>query len=97
VIVPSVCHEFNPNVIREAFAVGVPVIASNRRGPREVIEDGASGLLFQAGDPEDLRRQMLRIVEEESLLERLRRNLPRVKTIEEDAQEMLHTYAALAS
>jgi len=44
-------YEVFGNVIVEAFALGIPVVASDcRYGPREIIEPGVSGLLFQPGD-----------------------------------------------
>ena len=39
-----------PNVILEAQAAGLPVVASAVDGSREVIEDGVTGLLFPAGN-----------------------------------------------
>ena len=41
-------------VIVEAFAHGLPVIASRLGTMADVIEDGATGLHFTAGDPADL-------------------------------------------
>jgi len=38
----------------EAFACGVPVIASRTGAMAEIVEDGRTGLLFEPGDPEDL-------------------------------------------
>jgi glycosyltransferase involved in cell wall biosynthesis len=43
-----------PNVILEACAAGVPVVATPAGGTPEVIEDGASGYLVPAGDAEAL-------------------------------------------
>ena len=43
-----------PNVILESQAAGLPVVASAVDGCREVIEDGATGLLFPAGDTDAL-------------------------------------------
>jgi glycosyltransferase involved in cell wall biosynthesis len=57
-VLPSVCIEGFPMVIREAYAAGVPVAAS-RLGPLpELVRDGVTGVLFEAGNPEDLRTRV---------------------------------------
>lgn len=38
----------------ESFSCGVPVIASRNGVPGEIVTDGVTGLLFNAGDPVDL-------------------------------------------
>jgi len=40
-----------PNALKEAMAVGVPVVTSRLEGIEELIEDGVSGLLVEPGDP----------------------------------------------
>ena len=84
-VVPSVWIENSPFVIKEAFAAGVPVVASNLGGMAELVEDGRNGLLFEAGDAADLRRVIARLLDEPGLLARLREGLPRVRSIDEDA------------
>jgi GT2 family glycosyltransferase/glycosyltransferase involved in cell wall biosynthesis len=84
-VVPSVWIENSPFVIKEAFAAGVPVVASNLGGMAELVEDGRNGLLFEAGDAADLRRVIARLLDEPLLLARLREGLPRVRSIDEDA------------
>src|SRR4030095_13568583 len=49
-VMPSLWLENSPVVIQEAFAAGVPVIASGQGGMAELIDDGRSGRLFPAGD-----------------------------------------------
>jgi len=39
-----------PNVLKEAMAVGVPVVTTRMDGIEELIEDGVSGLLVEPGD-----------------------------------------------
>jgi glycosyltransferase involved in cell wall biosynthesis len=46
-------------VVLEAFAQGVPVLAAAVGGPRELIDDGVSGLLFCADDPAALAEALL--------------------------------------
>lgn len=51
VICPSGWYEGMPRVAVEAMSVGTPLIASRRGTYMEMIQDGRSGLLFEAGDP----------------------------------------------
>jgi glycosyltransferase involved in cell wall biosynthesis len=53
-IFPSLWYENQPMTILEAFACGLPVIASNIGALPELIQDGTTGLLFQPGDVNDL-------------------------------------------
>jgi len=53
-IMPSECIEGFPMAIVEAFAHGLPVIASRLGGMADLIEDGVTGLHFTAGDRDDL-------------------------------------------
>jgi glycosyltransferase involved in cell wall biosynthesis len=53
-IFPSVCYEGSPMAIAEAFACGLPVIASNLGSMAEAVDHQRTGLLFQAGNAADL-------------------------------------------
>jgi glycosyltransferase involved in cell wall biosynthesis len=86
-VVPSIWIENAPFVIREAFVAGVPVIASDLGGMRDLVKHDTSGLLFRPGDAADLGRALRRLREEPNLLPRLRRGIPPVKTIQQDAAE----------
>lgn len=48
-VFPSATDTFG-NVVLEAQASGLPVIVSDRGGPRELMRDGATGVVFPAGD-----------------------------------------------
>jgi len=52
-----------PRSLLEAMAMALPAMASRVRGCREVVEDGRNGLLFQAGDVEDIARALRRLRE----------------------------------
>ena len=57
-IFPSVWYEGFPMAIVEAFAVGLPVIASNIGSMSSLIQHGRTGLHFRAADAADLARQV---------------------------------------
>jgi glycosyltransferase involved in cell wall biosynthesis len=50
-MVPSLWYEGAPRSILEAFAAGVPVLASRIGALPEVVTEGISGLLVEPGDP----------------------------------------------
>ena len=53
-IFPSEWYEGFPMTIVEAFACGIPVLASRLGAMAEIIEDGHSGRLFEPGNAADL-------------------------------------------
>lgn len=53
-------HEGLPVAVMEAFALGVPVVATAVGGVAEAVTDGVSGLLVPPGDPDALAAAVLR-------------------------------------
>lgn len=53
-VLPSIWYEMFPVTIVEAFASGLPVLASRVGGIDEIVRDGVTGLLFNPDDPADL-------------------------------------------
>ncbi|HUT21866.1 MAG TPA: glycosyltransferase [Candidatus Bipolaricaulota bacterium] len=53
-VVPSLCYENSPTVIYEAFSQGMPVIASKIGGIGELVKEGETGFVFEAGDRDQL-------------------------------------------
>jgi glycosyltransferase involved in cell wall biosynthesis len=58
VVVPSEWYENNPMSIIESMTLGTPVIGSRAGGISELVEDGVSGYLFEAGSSRGLRRTL---------------------------------------
>lgn len=65
VVLPS--HtEGLPNAALEAFAAGVPVVATAVGGTPEVVEDGMNGYLVPRGNPAALARRILDVLSNET-------------------------------
>ena len=54
VVLPSLCYENFPVTAVEAYACGVPIVASELGAMKEVVVHGRTGLLFRPGDADDL-------------------------------------------
>lgn len=72
-VLPSVCYEGFPMVVREAFAFGTPVAASDLGPLPTIVGHGGSGLVFPPGAPESIFRVVRAAWEEPDMLERLGR------------------------
>lgn len=53
-VMPSIVYEGFPMVVAETFSAGTPIVASRIGALAELIEDGVTGLHFEAGNPVDL-------------------------------------------
>jgi len=58
IVFPSLLHETQGMVVLEAAALGVPTIVSDECAATDAIVDGETGLLFRAGDPNDLSAKL---------------------------------------
>jgi glycosyltransferase involved in cell wall biosynthesis len=58
-------HEGLPLAVMEALALGVPVVATRVGGIPELVDDGASGLLVDPGDPDGLAAAILTLTDPE--------------------------------
>ena len=57
-VLPSICYENNPLSIIESLCTGTPVIGSNIGGIPELINPGINGLVFEAGNVNDLIKKI---------------------------------------
>jgi glycosyltransferase involved in cell wall biosynthesis len=96
-VVPSVTYEGYGLVVQEAFAAKTPVIVSNIGALNEFVEHMKNGLLFEAGNSNDLARRMRTIIENPLLLHKLVRNMPQVKSLEQNAFEIEEVYKEVIS
>jgi len=94
-VIPSIWYENSPLTIHEAFMAGVPVITSNIGGMAELVKHNNNGLLFKVGDSEDLYQTIMKVIENPELISQLSANVPSVKSIEENAEELEEIYKNL--
>jgi len=71
VVLPSVGPEALSRVPLEAAAAGRPTVGARAGGIPEEILDGETGIVVERGDPEELAKAMLRLLEDEGLRTRL--------------------------
>jgi glycosyltransferase involved in cell wall biosynthesis len=71
VIAPTVAAEALGRTAVEAMGVGRAVIASRLGGLQFTVADGATGLLCNPGDPDDLARKIETLLDDRELRERL--------------------------
>ena len=69
-VLPSLA-EGQPTVIMEAMALGLPPIATDIPGTRELIRDGETGFLFSPRDTEGLAACIRRFIDQEDLKEKM--------------------------
>lgn len=69
--VPSICQESFGLVAAEAQMRGTAVVATRRGALPEVVVDGETGLLVDAGSPIELAKALSRILRDKELAERL--------------------------
>ncbi len=59
--------------VLEAMASGLPVVASNLPGVRTLVRDGATGFLFSRGSEEELKKALLKLLNDKILREQFGR------------------------
>jgi glycosyltransferase involved in cell wall biosynthesis len=70
-VMPTIAQEALGRTAVEAMAAGIPVVASRLGGLPFTVVDGATGLLFNPGNPEDLARKINTLLDDPDLRKRL--------------------------
>jgi glycosyltransferase involved in cell wall biosynthesis len=88
-VFPSLRQEGMPLVLLEAMSCGLICLASDERGPNDLVKNGFNGFLFPAGDAEALRKQINNIYTTRGLVDiagnarqHIEKNYDRVKQLD---------------
>ncbi len=90
--VPSLWYENSPVVIQEAYAAGVPVVASRLGALVEKVHEGVDGELVQPGDVAAWRAMLQRLIDSPSELARLRSNVRAPLSLDEHIEKLDDIY-----
>jgi glycosyltransferase involved in cell wall biosynthesis len=93
---PSAFSEMSPLVIQEAFAAGIPVLASGVYGNAELIRPGHNGLLFPFKSVAGLREQLDRVFTENSLLPYMKSQVSPPLSFDSVGKQYLDLYRSIA-
>lgn len=73
-ILPSTCYDMFPLTLLEAYANGLPVLASKLGALQSLVDHGQTGLSFVSGSPEALREAVTRAIANPADMVRMGRN-----------------------
>ena len=73
-ICPSLCYENCPYSVMESQLLGTPVVGSRVGGIPELIREGETGDLFEAGNAEELAQKLRRLLAAPEILKTYREN-----------------------
>lgn len=73
-VIPSECYEGFPMVLVEAYARGLPIVASRLGGLRELVVDGVTGAHFNPVDADSLARAVAGLHSDQPALQACSRN-----------------------
>lgn len=93
-IYPSIWYENCPFSVMESIMYGTPVVASRIGGIPELVEDGKTGFLFEAGNADEMTKAIKEIIEDDSLANQLAENCKKVSfdTVEKYCDKLINIY-----
>lgn len=97
-VMPSLWYEGLPVTLIEAFATGLPVVASSVGALRSLVESGRTGVLVEPGNPSELARAVSELIHDPARLAEMRAaaraEYERAYTAERNYKRLLDIYGA---
>jgi glycosyltransferase involved in cell wall biosynthesis len=84
--------EMSPLVIQEAFAAGLPVLASDVKGNVEQVKNNENGWLFQLDDENDLKNKLESLINNPRMIDKACEKLPSINTFEKVGADHIELY-----
>ncbi|MDY6913839.1 MAG: glycosyltransferase family 4 protein [Planctomycetota bacterium] len=99
-VLPSQWYEGFPCTLVECMAMGRAVVASRLGAMAEIVADGRTGLLFEPGDPGDLRAKVESLIHQDGSAERMghqaRKDYLENYTAEKNYETLMSIYRSAA-
>ncbi len=94
IVLPTLWYEASPLTIQEAFAVGVPLVASRIGAMPDKIRDGVDGLLFPPGDAAALQHILFDLWQNPPKLAQLQAGIDPIYTMAQQVKVILDVYTS---
>ena len=94
-VLPSIWPENQPVSVTEAMAAGIPILASDIGGMSELVDDGVTGFLFEAGNTSQMAAIVERLLRDPAIASRMGRNARMRMSLHDlpcQIQKMLNIY-----
>ncbi len=97
-VFPSICNENCPFSVIESIVNGTPIIGSNIGGVQELIDDGITGMLFEAENTSELTDMILRMWNDNTMVYKMHENCLKVSnskrfdTVEGYCEKLVEIY-----
>lgn len=94
-VVPPVWYDNAPQVVFEGLSAGIPIIGARIGGIPDFVRDGENGMLFEAGNVNELVKKMSVLANDSALIMKFRDGIRPMKTMREHAFETISLYHSL--
>jgi glycosyltransferase involved in cell wall biosynthesis len=92
-VMPVRWYENSPNIILEAQAMGIPIVATNLGGMHELVHHEQNGLLVDPDNVEALSGALQRLIDDRSQLARIRKEPLPFRHLDNEIDDLLVIYA----